>query len=66
MKRKYNLKLGVVGTRRDIFSKEDALKYNALILSRLEGMGIDFADIMDVNEEGLLFDEKDVDAIVDH
>lgn len=66
MKRKYNLKLGVVGTRRDIFSKEDALKYNALILSRLEEMGIDFADIMDVNEEGLLFDEKDVDAIVDH
>lgn len=66
MKRKYNLKLGVVGTRRDIFSKEDALKYNALILSRLEEMGIDFADIMDLNEEGLLFDEKDVDAIVDH
>lgn len=66
MKRKYNLKLGVVGTRRDIFSKEDALKYNALILSRLEELGIDFADIMDLNEEGLLFDEKDVDAIVDH
>lgn len=66
MKRKYNLKLGVVGTRRDIFSKEDALKYNALILSRLEEMGIDFADIMDLNEEGLLFDEKDVDTIVDH
>lgn len=66
MKRKYNLKLGVVGTRRDIFSKEDALKYNALILSRLEELGIDFADIMDLNEEGLLFDEKDVEAIVDH
>lgn len=66
MKRKYNLKLGVVGTWRDIFSKEDALKYNALILSRLEELGIDFADIMDLNEEGLLFDEKDVDAIVDH
>lgn len=66
MKRKYNLKLGVVGTRRDIFSKEDALKYNALILSRLEELGIDFANIMDLNEEGLLFDEKDVDAIVDH
>lgn len=65
MEREYNLKLGVVGTRRDIFSREDALKYNELILEKLKELEIDFVDITHINEEGLLFDEKDVDAIVD-
>ncbi|WP_305151143.1 L-fucose/L-arabinose isomerase family protein [uncultured Dubosiella sp.] len=65
MERKYDLKLGVVGTRRDIFSKEDALKYNGMILERLNELEVDFVDITHINEEGLLFDEKDVDAIVD-
>ena len=65
MERKYNLKLGVVGTRRDIFSKEDALKYNGMILERLNELEVDFVDITHINEEGLLFDEQDVDAIVD-
>ena len=65
MERKYDLKLGVVGTRRDIFSKEDALKYNGMILERLNELEVDFVDIIHINEEGLLFDEKDVDAIVD-
>lgn len=65
MERNYDLKLGVVGTRRDIFSKEDALKYNGMILERLNELEVDFVDITHINEEGLLFDEKDVDAIVD-
>ncbi len=65
MKREYNLKLGVVGTRRDIFSREDALKYNNLILEKLKELEIDFVDITHINEEGLLFNEKDVEAIVD-
>lgn len=65
MERKYDLKLGVVGTRRDIFSKEDALKYNGMILERLNELEVDFVDITHINEDGLLFDEQDVDAIVD-
>lgn len=66
MKRNYNLKLGVVGTRRDIFSKEDAINYNQQILNKLHDLQIDFVDISHINEEGLLFDEMDVNAIADY
>ena len=30
-----NIKLGVIPTRRDIFSKEEALKYKELILQKI-------------------------------
>lgn len=61
----YSVKLGVVGTRRNIFSKEDALKYNNLILEKLNEIGIDYVDILDINEEGLLYRDNDVDAVVE-
>lgn len=61
----YNCRLGVIGTRRDIFSKQDALKYNGLILEKLNEMGIDFVDIQDINEEGLLFDDRDVGSVIE-
>lgn len=60
-----NVKLGVISTRRDIFSKNDALKYKKMILEKLSAMNIDYEDIEDINNEGLLFDDNDVDAIVE-
>lgn len=60
-----DVKLGVICTRREIFSKEDALHYKKLILDKLTEMKVDYVDIEDINEEGLLFDEHDVEAIVD-
>lgn len=60
----YTCRLGVIGTRRDIFSRDDALKYNQLILEKLRELNIDFVDILDINEEGLLFDDRDVAAVV--
>ena len=60
-----DVKLGVICTRREIFSKEDALHYKQMILDKLTEMKIDYVDIEDINEEGLLFDEQDVEAIVD-
>lgn len=59
------VKIGVIGTRRNIFSKEDAIKYNMLIIQRLKELKIEYVDIMDINEEGLLFNEIDVPKIVD-
>ena len=56
----YKIRLGVVGTRRNIFSREDAIKYNDIILDKLKSMNIDIVDIKDINEEGLLFDESHV------
>ncbi len=57
------IKIGFVPTRRNIFSAPDALKYRKQIAQKLKEMGIDFVDITDINEEGLLYDDKDVDKI---
>lgn len=48
------IKLGYVPTRRSIFSAPDAIKYRGLTADRLTELGIDFVDITDINEEGLL------------
>ncbi len=60
----YTCTLGVISTRRSIFSREDALLYKTKILDKLSAMKIHYVDIEDINEEGLLFDEKDVPAVI--
>ena len=45
----YNSCLGVIGTRRDIFSKEDALNYKNKVLAKLNEMKINYVDIEDIN-----------------
>lgn len=57
------IKLGYVPTRRSIFSAPDAVKYRGLTADRLTELGIDFVDITDINEEGLLYDDRDVEKI---
>ena len=52
------IKLGFAPTRRSIFSAPDAVKYRGLTAKRLEELGVDFVDITDINEEGLLYDDK--------
>lgn len=59
-----DVKLGVICTRRDIFSKEDALLYKRRILDALTQMQVNYVDIEDINEEGLLYDEEDLEAII--
>lgn len=49
------IKLGFAPTRRSIFSAPDAVKYRGLTAKRLEELGVDFVDITDINEEGLLY-----------
>lgn len=61
----YRIKLGVAATRRSIFSKEDALKFKALTLKKLHELGIEYVDINDINEEGLLHTEEDVYKVVE-
>ena len=56
--------LGYVPTRRSIFSAPDALKYRGLTARRLEELGVSFVDITDINEEGLLYSDGDIDPIV--
>ena len=59
------IKLGYVPTRRSIFSAPDAVKYRGLTADRLTELGIDFVDITDINEEGLLYDDSDVEKIAE-
>ena len=56
---KKTIRLGYAPTRRSIFSAPDAIKYRALTADRLKELNIDFVDIDDINEEGLLYDEND-------
>lgn len=55
--------LGYVPTRRSIFSAPDALNYARLTKKRLKELGVSFVDIDDINEEGLLFDDRDLEQI---
>ncbi|HEY8890833.1 MAG TPA: L-fucose/L-arabinose isomerase family protein [Clostridium sp.] len=61
----YKIKIGVAPTRRFIFSKEDALKFKRLTLEKLSQLGLEYVDIDDINDEGLLYDEKDVKKVIE-
>lgn len=58
-----SIKLGFAPTRRSIFSAPDAIKYRNITAERLKELNIEFVDITDINEEGLLYDDKDMLAI---
>lgn len=51
--------LGLAPTRRSIFSAPDAIKFANLTRERLSQLGVEFVDITDINEEGLLYNEAD-------
>ena len=58
------VKIGFAPTRRSIFSAPDALKYADLTREKLNEMGIDYVDIRDCNEEGLLYDDAGLEKIL--
>lgn len=57
------IKIGFVPTRRNIFDAPDAVKYANLTRGRLHELDIDFVDITDINEEGLFYDDVDIEKI---
>ncbi|MCK9547020.1 MAG: L-fucose/L-arabinose isomerase family protein [Sphaerochaeta sp.] len=60
-----SVKLGYAPTRRSIFSAPDAIKYRNLTRDRLVELGVEFVDITDINDEGLLYDEQDMYRIAE-
>jgi L-fucose isomerase-like protein len=62
--RKKRLKLGYAPTRRVTFSKEEAGRYRKLTLDMIRKFDIDIVDIDWLNEEGLLYDNHQVDAVI--
>lgn len=59
------IKIGFAPTRRSIFSAPDAVKYRGLTAAMLKRLGVEFVDIDDINEEGLLYDENDRQKILE-
>ena len=59
------MKLGFAPTRRSIFSAPDAIKYRNLTAERLKELDVDFTDITDINEEGLLYNDADMKKIAE-
>ncbi|MDO4311842.1 MAG: L-fucose/L-arabinose isomerase family protein [Eubacteriales bacterium] len=57
------IKLGYAPTRRSIFSAPDAVKFRGLTADRLKELGVDFVDITDINDEGLLYNDEDMEKI---
>lgn len=56
--------LGYAPTRRNVFSREDALKYKKLILEKIKKFNINIVDIDDINDEGLLLTDEDISKAV--
>ncbi len=59
------VKLGLAPTRRSIFSAPDAIKFSNLTRERLNELGIEYVDITDINEEGLLYNDVDMEKIAE-
>lgn len=59
------IKLAYCPTRRDVFSTEEAMKFNALIRKRLASLPIEIVDLAGINEEDLLFCDRDIPAVIE-
>lgn len=54
-----NIKIGLAPTRRSIFSAPAAVEYANYTRKKLTQMGVDYVDIDDIAEDGLLHDDAD-------
>ncbi len=64
MFKKEDFLLGYAPTRRNVFSREDAMKYKELTKNKIVSMGYKVIDIDDINEDGLLLSESDVENTI--
>lgn len=59
------IKLAYCPTRRDVFSREEAMKFNARIRRALDDFPVEVVDLEGINEEKLLYQDKDIPAIIE-
>ncbi len=53
--------IGFAPTRRNLFSAEAAIEYANLTREKLKELKINFVDILDINEDGLIYDDQGVE-----
>lgn len=59
------IKIGYCPTRRDVFSREEAQKCNRIIREALAEFPVEVVDLTGINEEELLFQDCDIQKIID-
>ena len=59
------LKLGYCPTRRDVFSREEAIKFNKIIRQEVEKFPVEIVDLAGINEEELLFSDSDIEKVIE-
>lgn len=62
---KTKVKIGFAPTRRNLFSADAAIEYANLTREKMNALGLDYVDILDINEEGLLFNDEGVNKIAE-
>lgn len=58
-----SIKLGFAPTRRNIFSADAAIEYANLTRDKLDKMGVNYVDIKEVNDDGLLYDDAGMEKL---
>lgn len=64
MKAKAHVRVGFAPTRRNICSREEALRYRKETFDQVSRYGYELIDIKDINEEGLLLTDEDLASTV--
>ena len=62
---KHTIRLAYCPTRRDVFSREEAIKYNQLIRKELDQFPVEIIDLEGINEESLLYQDCDIQNAID-
>ena len=63
--KKTKVKLGYCPTRRDVFSREEAIKFNEIIRDQMNNFGVEIIDLEGINEEKLLYQDCDIPVVID-
>lgn len=59
------IKIGYCPTRRDVFSRDEAIRFNKIIRAELDKFPVEIIDISGINEEDLLYQDCDIKTIID-
>lgn len=62
--KKTTIKLGYCPTRRDVFSREEAIRYAGLIKDTIIKYDVDIVDLTGINDEALLYSDSDLQQVI--
>ena len=60
-----SIRLAYCPTRRDVFSREEAIKYNEHIRKELNQFPVEIIDLEGINAEKLLYQDADIQCVID-